>query len=145
MYHHSKRPTPVTYAAAGGTFSAGMVSLTARAFHTFTSFTLIPPFDWICYLTAVFGILGGGAWICSLAVRTHKNQIAVLKAENAELRAERDKLDGILQAVKAADAQGEVNSVLIRKVLGMLKDRRMIDAITQPLGHLHSINGGGGA
>ena len=142
--YYAKRPSPVTCAAAGGIFTVGVVSLIARAMHTFTTFTLAPPFDWILYITSVVGVIGGGSFSTWLLVRNYRSHIAGLQAENAELRAHRDKLDAILQAVKDADAQGEINGVRLAKLL-KLHQQQLSDADTQaiPRPGLRSINGGG--
>lgn len=146
--HRPKRPHPITYAAAGGILTAGVVSLAARALHTFTTtFTLAPPFDWILYITAVVGVCGGGSFITWLLVRSYRHQIAQLKAENEGLRKQAAKVDELIAAVKAADEQGEINGVRIGKVLKILeeRERQITEQDTQPLGRLRSIPGGGSA
>lgn len=142
--HNPKRPSPFTYAAAGGILSVGIVSLIARALHTFTTFTLVPPFDWILYITSVVGVCGGGSFITWLLVRGYRHQIAELKAENEYLRKHFAKVDELIAAVKAADQQGEINGVRINKALKILQDHQQAtsEIDTQPL-RLRAINGGG--
>ena len=144
---YAKRPSPITCATAGSIFTVGLVSLTARGIHTLTPYKLAHPFDVAMYVSSIVGIIGGGAFIAWLMVRFLRHEVTALRAENESLRAERDKLDTVLQAVKAADAQGEINGVRLTKLLKLIEEKQIPLGDTQelPKPRLHGIPGGGGA
>lgn len=146
MHHHSKRPTPVVCALAGSLCTIGVIGIIARALDLFTHYTLAPTLDLPSFLVAVFGTTGGGAWIGWLIIRGLRAENRRLRAENAELRAQQTGLTELLQAVKAADEQGERNFVRLGKLLDIGRQvlgRQIADEDTQDIPRLHSIPGGG--
>jgi len=67
-----------------------------------------------------------------------------LRDEVEQLRAERRTYDTLLEHIQQVDAQGEVNTVLLRKLIKQQAEERA-NADTQPIARLHSINGNSGA
>jgi len=72
------------------------------------------------------------------------NDHLALRVEAEQLRAERRTYDTLLEHIQQVDAQGEVNTVLLRKLIKQQVEERA-NADTQPIARLHSINGNSGA
>lgn len=136
-----KRPTPTTYALAGGFCTIGIIAITARILHSYTDFALREPFDSLTFIVAAIYALGGAAMGSWLGVQNLRRENAALRTRIAELIAERQTFDALLEAIQKCDAQGEVNTVLSRKILKAMDEKRGLED-TQPIARLHSINGG---
>lgn len=142
--YHPKRPTPTMYVLTTIICTIGVIAVAARVLHHNTRFTLVEPFDTITFVVGVtYAFIGPalGAW---LAIAGTRRENTALRAEVRELRAERRTFDGLVEHIKKADSQGEVNTVLCRKILKELEVERST-ADTQPIARLHSINGTGDA
>ncbi|RBQ05130.1 hypothetical protein DQE82_26640 [Micromonospora sp. LHW51205] len=140
-----KRPTPILSGVAGGICALGVIAVVARALHTFTDFTLAPPFDTFSFLLALvcwFAAPAMVGWIRTLSIR---QQNAELRAENRRLLAEATERESLLERIRLCDQEVEVVKVKVGKVLRMLEQQQIPVGDTQDLRRLHSINGGGGA
>ncbi|MEV4767830.1 hypothetical protein [Micromonospora humida] len=140
--HYPKRPSPVVSALAGSVCTVGVIGTVVRGLETFTDITLHRPVSALAFILAVTCSIGGGIWVAWLIIGQLLRHRTYLAAELARAHAEKDDLATILQAVQSTDAQVEVNTVLLRK-LQKAVDEQLGQADTQPLGRLHSINGGG--
>lgn len=148
MHHHSTRPTPIVCALAGSLTTIGVSGILVRGIDEFTGYTLDPSLHLPSFLIAVLATIGGGVWTGWLIIRGLRAQVAALRAENAQLRADRDKFNEVMEAVRKADEQGEINGIRLKKGLDLLRQmlgRQVADEDTQDIPRLHSIPGGGGA
>ncbi|WP_422744403.1 hypothetical protein ACN27B_08855 [Micromonospora sp. WMMD754] len=145
MYHQAKRPTAVLWSIAGGVCALGGVSVVARALDTYTHFTLREPFDSLSFALALICWFTGPAMVGWLRALTYKQQAAEMAHENRLLREDRRRIDQLAEAIQRVDQQAEINTVLLRKVMKTLEEQQIPVGDTQPIGRLHSINGGGGA
>ncbi|MFG2165494.1 hypothetical protein [Micromonospora chersina] len=145
MYHHAKRPTPLLCGIAGSVCAIGVIAITARILNAYTTFSLAEPFDTLSFILAVVCWPGGPAmvgWLWNLSL---KRRNAELLAENQRLHKECDERESLAGLIRSCDQQGEVNTVLLRKILKTVEEKQIPLGDTQDIPRLHSINGGGGA
>ncbi|MEU4570759.1 hypothetical protein [Micromonospora sp. NPDC023956] len=142
--YYLKRPTPAACIVAGALLGVGAVAAIARTVHTFTSAQMIEPVARLAFVVATICIIGGGLYASYLRRRIQQQEIAALKVQLTEERARRAQLEVILAAVREVDARVEVNGVRLSKLQQELREHIAAET-TQPIGHLRSITGGGGA
>lgn len=143
MHHSSIRPTPLAYGTAGGVCVTGAGAVIVRAVDTFTAVDLPYPIVVLSFAVALACTTGGPALVAWLMIRAGRTRVALLETEIRQLRGEVTATTEILDAVRSADAQAEVNTVLLRRLVKTVEARAAIDADTEPIGRLHSITGGG--
>ncbi|MFE9192087.1 hypothetical protein ACFYL6_21025 [Micromonospora sp. NPDC007208] len=145
--YYSKRPSVAPCTLAGGVIAVGVVSIVARALHSFTTFTLAPPFDVLGFVVGVTFPIGGLIWLGWLLIGGLHAQVRALTAENDNLRNQQVSVESVIAAVVAADQQVEVNGVKLAKIQEMVRDlwRANAEQQTQPIAPLRSINGKGSA
>ncbi|MGC5018983.1 hypothetical protein [Micromonospora sp. DT47] len=142
--YHPKRPTPLSYGIAGAICTAGTIAVFARVLHNFTPFTLAEPFDTLTFAVgATYAVAGPflGAW---LAIKVSRRENAALRAQVDRMRDERRTFDSLVEHIEKVDAQAEVTTVVVRKLLKAMEEKAA-EEDTVFLAKLHSINGGGGA
>ncbi|GLZ62903.1 hypothetical protein [Micromonospora sp. NBRC 107095] len=143
--YYSKRPPTVPCTLAGGVLTLGAVAIVARGLHSFTSFTLAPPFDALGFIVGVTFPIAGLTWLGWLVIGGLREQIRALTAENENLRSEQVSAREVIAAVVAVDQQVEVNGVKLSKIQETVRDLWQANAEqqTQPIAPLRSIKGNG--
>ncbi|MCZ7440790.1 hypothetical protein O7598_31150 [Micromonospora sp. WMMC241] len=145
MYHHAKRATPALWSIAGGICAIALIAITARVLVAFTSFTIAEPFNMLSVVLAGTCALGGPAMCGWLRVVDLRQHTQALIAENRRLRQQHEERESLAEKIRLCDQEVEVVKVKVDKVLRLLEEQQIPVGDTQPIAHLHSINGGGGA